>query len=57
MTPGSDSSSSAVATITTGTMVLVWLGDIITERGIGNGISLIIMAGIVVRAPRRSRRR
>ena len=41
----------AVATITTGTMVLVWLGDIITERGIGNGISLIIMAGIVVRAP------
>ncbi|HPM40942.1 MAG TPA: preprotein translocase subunit SecY, partial [bacterium] len=41
----------AVVTITTGTMVLVWLGDIITERGIGNGISLIIMAGIVVRAP------
>ncbi len=41
----------AVTTITTGTMVLVWLGDIITERGIGNGISLIIMAGIVVRAP------
>jgi len=40
-----------VVTITTGTMVLVWLGDIITERGIGNGISLIIMAGIVVRAP------
>jgi len=41
----------AVATITTGTMVLVWLGDIITERGVGNGISLIIMAGIVVRLP------
>ncbi|MBP7738036.1 MAG: preprotein translocase subunit SecY [Spirochaetes bacterium] len=41
----------AVVTITTGTMVLVWLGDVITERGIGNGISLIIMAGIVVRAP------
>ena len=40
-----------VVAITTGTMVLVWLGDIITERGIGNGISLIIMAGIVVRAP------
>jgi preprotein translocase subunit SecY len=40
-----------VTAITTGTMVLVWLGDIITERGIGNGISLIIMAGIVVRAP------
>jgi preprotein translocase subunit SecY len=40
-----------VVAITTGTMVLVWLGDIITERGIGNGISLIIMAGIVVRGP------
>lgn len=40
-----------VVAITTGTMVLVWLGDIITERGIGNGISLIIMAGIVVNAP------
>lgn len=41
----------AVMAISTGTMILVWLGDIITERGIGNGISLIIMAGIVVRAP------
>jgi preprotein translocase subunit SecY len=41
----------AVVAITTGTMILVWLGDVITERGIGNGISLIIMAGIVVRAP------
>jgi preprotein translocase subunit SecY len=37
--------------ITTGTMVLVWLGEMITERGIGNGVSLIIMAGIVVRSP------
>ncbi len=41
----------AVVTITTGTMVLVWLGEIITERGIGNGISLLIMAGIIVRIP------
>jgi preprotein translocase subunit SecY len=41
----------AVIAITTGTMVLVWLGEIITERGIGNGISLIIFAGIVVRLP------
>ncbi len=41
----------SVIAITTGTMVLMWLGEIITERGIGNGISLIIMAGIVVRAP------
>lgn len=41
----------AVIAIVTGTMVLMWLGEIITERGIGNGISLIIMAGIVVRLP------
>ncbi len=41
----------AVISIVTGTMVLMWLGEIITERGIGNGISLIIMAGIVVRLP------
>ncbi|PKL36141.1 MAG: preprotein translocase subunit SecY [Spirochaetae bacterium HGW-Spirochaetae-1] len=41
----------SVIAITTGTMVLMWLGEIITERGIGNGISLIIMAGIIVRAP------
>lgn len=41
----------AVVSITTGTMVLMWLGDKITEKGIGNGISLIIFAGIVVRVP------
>jgi len=41
----------AVIAITTGTMVLMWLGEIITERGVGNGISLIIYAGIIVRAP------
>lgn len=41
----------AVLAITTGTMILMWLGEMITERGIGNGISLIIYAGIVVRAP------
>jgi len=40
-----------VIAITTGTMVLMWLGEIITERGIGNGISLLIFAGIIVRAP------
>jgi preprotein translocase subunit SecY len=40
-----------IIAITTGTIVLVWLGEIITERGIGNGISLIIFAGIVVRSP------
>jgi preprotein translocase subunit SecY len=41
----------SVISITTGTIVLMWLGEIITERGIGNGISLIIMAGIIVRGP------
>ena len=34
-----------------GTMFLVWLGELITERGIGNGISLIIFAGIVAGFP------
>ena len=37
--------------MTAGTMFLVWLGELITERGIGNGISLIIFAGIVVGFP------
>jgi len=38
-------------TLTTGTAFLMWLGEQITERGIGNGISLIIFAGIVARMP------
>jgi preprotein translocase subunit SecY len=37
--------------LTTGTMLLVWIGELITENGIGNGISLIIFAGIVARLP------
>jgi preprotein translocase subunit SecY len=37
--------------LTAGTMVLVWLGELITENGIGNGISLIIFGGIVTRIP------
>ncbi len=41
----------SMVAITTGTMVLMWLGEIITERGIGNGISIIIFGGIVVRGP------
>ncbi len=41
----------AVTTLTTGTMFLMWLGEQITERGIGNGISLIIFAGIVAGLP------
>ena len=41
----------AILSLTAGTMFLVWLGELITERGIGNGISLIIFAGIVVGFP------
>jgi preprotein translocase subunit SecY len=37
--------------LTAGTMLLVWIGELITENGIGNGISLIIFAGIVSRLP------
>ncbi|MEQ8672909.1 MAG: preprotein translocase subunit SecY [Aggregatilineales bacterium] len=42
---------SVLATMTAGTMFAVWLGELITEQGIGNGISLIIFAGIVAVAP------
>ncbi len=38
-------------TMTTGTMITIWLGEQITARGIGNGISMIIFAGIVARLP------
>jgi preprotein translocase subunit SecY len=41
----------AILTVTTGTMFLMWLGEQITKRGIGNGISLLIFAGIVARLP------
>ena len=41
-----------VLTLTTGTMFVMWLGEQITERGIGNGMSLLIFAGIVVNFPR-----
>jgi preprotein translocase subunit SecY len=41
-----------VLTLTTGTCFVMWLGEQITERGIGNGMSLIIFAGIVVGLPR-----
>src|SRR5687767_8964716 len=40
-----------VLTLTTGTMFVMWLGEQITERGIGNGMSLLIFAGIVVGLP------
>jgi preprotein translocase subunit SecY len=41
-----------VLTLTTGTIFIMWLGEQITERGIGNGMSLLIFAGIVVGFPR-----
>jgi preprotein translocase subunit SecY len=41
----------AVISMTAGTMFLVWLGELITEKGIGNGISLIIFGGIVAGVP------
>lgn len=41
----------AAITLTTGTMFLMWLGEQITERGVGNGISLVIFAGIVSGLP------
>ncbi len=40
-----------IITLTAGTCLLMWLGEQITERGIGNGVSLIIYAGIVARMP------
>lgn len=42
---------SFAATMTAGTMLLVWLGELITQKGIGNGISILIFAGIVGRLP------
>jgi preprotein translocase subunit SecY len=48
--------TSAIITLTAGTLFLMWLGEQIDEYGIGNGISLIIMAGIVSRIPEATRR-
>ena len=39
-------------TLTTGSAFIMWLGEQITERGVGNGMSLLIFAGIVVGLPR-----
>src|ERR1700676_1974044 len=49
--PGIFFTLSTVVTLTGGTMFLVWLGEQITSRGVGNGSSLIIFAGIVARLP------
>jgi len=50
--PGPFFEISAVISLTGGTMFLMWLGEQITARGIGNGVSLIIFAGIVAGMPR-----
>jgi len=49
--PGLDFYFLTVLTMTAGTAFIMWLGEQITERGIGNGISMIIFAGIVARLP------
>jgi preprotein translocase subunit SecY len=48
---GSFDTLTQIATLTAGAITLMWIGELITERGIGNGISFIIFAGIVSRAP------
>ncbi len=49
--PGALFQMTSVVTLVTGTMFLMWLGEQITERGLGNGISLIIFAGIAAGLP------
>ncbi len=49
--PGMSFKITCVATLVTGTLFLMWLGEQVTERGIGNGISMIIFAGIVAGLP------
>jgi preprotein translocase subunit SecY len=51
LSPGWSFRILTVITLTAGTAFIMWLGEQITERGIGNGISLIIFAGIVARMP------
>ncbi len=51
LNPGWPFRMMTVITLTAGTAFLMWLGEQITERGVGNGISLIIFAGIVARLP------
>jgi preprotein translocase subunit SecY len=51
ISPGWSFRIMTVITLTAGTAFIMWLGEQITERGIGNGISLIIFAGIVCRGP------
>ena len=51
MVPGIEFKLMTVLTLTAGTSFIMWLGEQMTERGIGNGISLIIYAGIIARMP------
>jgi preprotein translocase subunit SecY len=51
MNPGFSFVFTAAVTLVTGTMFLMWLGEQVTERGIGNGISIIIVSGIVAGLP------
>jgi preprotein translocase subunit SecY len=51
LTPGWGFRLSTMITLTCGTAFIMWLGEQVTERGIGNGISLIIFSGIIVRIP------
>ena len=51
LSPGVQFKLMTMITLTSGTAFLMWLGEQMTERGVGNGISLIIFAGIVARGP------
>ena len=51
ISPGMSFKITCVATLVTGTLFLMWLGEQVTERGIGNGISMIIFSGIVAGLP------
>ena len=52
ISPGFGFRITAVCTLTAGTMFLMWLGEQITERGLGNGISILIFGGIAANLPR-----
>ena len=51
ISPGFGFRMTAVCTLTAGTMFLMWLGEQITERGLGNGISILIFGGIAAGLP------
>ncbi len=49
--PGNAFTAMTVLTVTAGTILLMWIGELMTERGVGNGTSLLIFAGIIAGAP------